>query len=535
MPYLTNLLPLAAGALFCFGHPSFIAEKGLPIFPILGLSLFFLTIGLKNKKRDLINVFLFGAAINIIAFYWIPQTITTFGRIPYPISFVLFLLFSFLVIPFTWISYIICYNGNKFNWIKKIQKNPELVFLLLSFVLTLVEYFTPSQFPIRVGQAWMNFPEILGLAPLFGLPIYSFVTYQLSLNLFSTFRFKKIQKLNLIISFLILISGILLKPVTFQKKTLAKEDTNFNVRIVQANIGNYMKIQSELGQFNSIQEVYNRYFSQSVATTKLDLDLIVWPETSFPQDLNTDRLELNPSSLPPIFKNIISNMQSEMLIGGYDTGKLSNSVNNLQTVYNSAFHFSDNGKYLNVYHKHQLIPFGETLPFGPLTPYLKDYIPGVSFFSRDDKHIIFETRDQFRFIVPICYELLSSQHIRDALNKGTKNQKHPHFIINLTNDSWYGKTAEPYQHLFLAKWRALEFQIPVIRSTNSGITSIFDVDGEESSRLFLGEVKPLDLSIKLVDRVPTLFQKFGILSLGLVFLMLFTIIGLITKLNNRES
>ncbi len=520
MPYLTKLLPLLAGAFFCFGHPSFISEHGFPLFPIIGLSLLFRHISLKDKKQDLISLFIFSAAINITAFYWIPQTITTFGRLPYPVSFFIFLLFSFIVTPFVWTSYLVLFNLKNLKIAKKLHSKPEALILLIAFILTLMEHFTPTQFPVRVGQSWMNLLATLGLAPIFGLPLYSFLTYQFSLSVAHYLRNKKTLKLNTFVPIILILIGIFIRPLTFQEKTLNAKEPNFHIRLVQANIGNYMKVQSELGQFNSLQEVYNRYFSLSMTDTELPLDLIVWPETSFPDDLNTDILEDNPTGLPPIFRNIIAKQETEMLVGGYDTGKLSLSKNGLETVYNSAFHFDEKGDYLNVYHKHQLIPFGETLPFGPITPYLKDHVPGVSFFSKDEIHTIFKTKKGFRFVVPICYELLSPHHIRAALKTGTDLNQHPHMIINLTNDSWYGKTAEPYQHLFLAKWRALEFQVPVVRSTNSGITSVFDIDGEESQRLTLGEVKHLDLNLFLPERTATLYQKYGLLNLAILVILL---------------
>ncbi|RPJ74286.1 MAG: apolipoprotein N-acyltransferase, partial [Alphaproteobacteria bacterium] len=99
----------------------------------------------------------------------------------------------------------------------------------------------------------------------------------------------------------------------------------------------------------------------------------------------------------------------------------------------------------------------------------------------------------------------------------------PQFIINLTNDSWYGDTIEPSQHLYLAKWRALEFNIPLIRSTNTGITTVIFPDGSESARLTYQERKTLDLEMKMFARTDTIFQKFGlwmILSLALSFYLI---------------
>ena len=97
------------------------------------------------------------------------------------------------------------------------------------------------------------------------------------------------------------------------------------------------------------------------------------------------------------------------------------------------------------------------------------------------------------------------------------------FMINLTNDSWYGNTAEPFQHLFLTKWRALEFNIPVIRSTNTGITTVIFPDGSESPMLSISEKSYLDIDLEIAPRAKTIFQKFGIWSFLIIAFILLLI------------
>ena len=95
---------------------------------------------------------------------------------------------------------------------------------------------------------------------------------------------------------------------------------------------------------------------------------------------------------------------------------------------------------------------------------------------------------EYHFLTSICYEALSSSLIRKHLNSV---KSHPSFLVNLTNDSWYGNTSEPEQHLFLSKWRAVEFQMPLIRSANTGISSIISKQGLELKRTKLNEVTNL--------------------------------------------
>ena len=144
----------------------------------------------------------------------------------------------------------------------------------------------------------------------------------------------------------------------------------------------------------------------------------------------------------------------------------------------------------------------------------------VSYFAEGDKFSTFKTKSNISFISVICYEVLFSDFVREFLNK---QKVAPQFLINLTNDSWYGDTAEPFQHLFLAKWRALEFNIPIIRSTNTGITTIIMPDGSEFQRLNYQEKKVLDVELKLHTRTNTIYQTFGlwmILMLALIFYLI---------------
>ena len=120
----------------------------------------------------------------------------------------------------------------------------------------------------------------------------------------------------------------------------------------------------------------------------------------------------------------------------------------------------------------------------------------------------------------ICYEILFSSFVRDYLNAVAEP---PYFMINLTNDSWYGDTAEPYQHLFLAKWRSLEFGLPILRMTNTGITSVLYPDGSESQRLLPFTKGNLDIKLVMQPRSPTLYQRVGIAGIILISFVLFGI------------
>lgn len=296
---------------------------------------------------------------------------------------------------------------------------------------------------------------------------------------------------------------------------------SINVRVVQANIGNFLKIASEKDGKDALQEVIDRYWRLSLITPTKPLDLIIWPETAYPNSFNGA-----DSWIPSVFREIMIKTKAELLIGGYDHHPDKSPFDFIESEYNSAVLMSKQ-KVKSIYHKNILIPFGETLPFGPLNKMIVDIVPTLSLFARGDSTPEMKLRSGHGIITPICYEILESGFTRKLLNE----HAHSDLIINLTNDSWYGATAEPFQHLFLAKWRALEFGKPIIRSTNTGITSVIFPDGAESPRLKTGEEKVLDVEIKLPEHItPTLYQRFGIL---IVFIVMAVLVGL-TFLKKRS-
>jgi apolipoprotein N-acyltransferase len=209
---------------------------------------------------------------------------------------------------------------------------------------------------------------------------------------------------------------------------------------------------------------------------------------------------------------------SEMLIGGYIQDPTKGEFDIIESVFNASV-LMNGTKIKTSYHKNILIPFGETLPFGPFNRQIVSIVPAVSLFARGQGTPLMETKDGHRFVTPICYEILESNYMRTLLNQFGGN----HFIVNHTNDSWYGDTAEPWQHLFLSKWRAVEFRLPIVRSTNTGVSSVIFPDGSESKQLGVGAKNALDVTVPLGDGQATFYQTWGVFPVLIIALVLFLV------------
>lgn len=506
---LSLSLTLGAGGLYALCYPSFLGNGWLPLlFVALPFFLWRLEVA-PTVKSTLLHILMFNMGLNLVGYYWIPHTLREFGQLPYIVSVILGLLFSLILQPHWWLYVLWKKYRPEFQWYS------EKGILITAFVMTLLERYFPQQFPSFAGSPWLNLAPYLGLAPWLGVVAFSFITYWVALETFTQLALKRLRP-QVWIVFMIFILTNALMPLKdkYSEKTLP-------VRIVQANIGNFLKVESERGDTNSFDAIRKTYEDLSTKKNGFSPKLIVWPETAYPNTFFGKN-----SRIDSIFSKIIDETNSEILIGGYDHDPEKDPFDFIETVFNSSILISDH-KFKTAYHKNILIPFGETLPFGPLNRQIVSIVPAVSLFARGVGTPEMTTKEGFKFVTPICYEILESNYMRTLLNQYGNN----HLIINHTNDSWYGDTAEPYQHLFLSKWRALEFKLPIVRSTNTGITSVIYPDGSESKRLDIGQTDVLDVNVPVGTGEATFYQLYGVYPVVGIFLL---ILGITWFRENRK-
>lgn len=506
-----------SGCLYALGFPSILGES-LLVTPIISLVILFKYLFAEKKLRKLLLKSLtFFVGFNLTGYYWIAATITEFGAIPLPISILINTLFSLIVMPYMWIGTLFFYYFNN----RGLSIKNGLSVICLAIFFTLLEIFIPQQFDSFLGSPWIYFSKYLGFASFGGVYLYSFFSFIIIFEILKFIHSKKFSKINIIFTILF----IVLNPLIIEKKSTLKE--RLNIRVVQANISNYLKIESENGSYATSSQVIEKYKDLSLKEFK-NLDLIIWPETAYPYSIIPSKSKIIDTMVPDVFKEISKRMDAQIIFGGYETV---HTRNLFMSDYNTAFHISKDGNLLKTYNKQILIPFGETLPFGSLNKFLAPLIKNISFFATGAKFTQFNLKKKIKAMATICYEILKPDYVRTYLNNINNDVD---LMINLTNDSWYGKTQEPFQHLFLSKWRAVEFNIPIIRSTNTGITSVIYSDGTESKRTNLFNSENLDLSLKLYERKDTFFYKYGIITLYLFFLIGLIINYLGAKLNENH-
>ena len=122
---------------------------------------------------------------------------------------------------------------------------------------------------------------------------------------------------------------------------------------------------------------------------------------------------------------------------------------------------------INEYNKIKLVPFGEFVPFRGFIKFMEIIAGSIDFAMGDGQRIV-NLNNQLSFIPAICYEIIFFWKLINDENNNAD------FIINLTNDSWFGQLSGPYQHFYLARLRAAEFNKPLIRVSNNGISAVID-------------------------------------------------------------
>jgi apolipoprotein N-acyltransferase len=168
--------------------------------------------------------------------------------------------------------------------------------------------------------------------------------------------------------------------------------------------------------------------------------------------------------------------------------------------YNSFYAFGPGARVLATYDKFHLVPFGEYLPFEPWLKALgvSQIAGGASSFSAGPGPKTLSVPGVPPFGPLICYEVIFPGAV--------VGESRPQWLLNLTDDSWFGPDAGPEQHLMIARVRAIEEGLPVVRAANSGISGVIDSYGEVRSRLDLDRRGVLDARLP-TSLAPTFYAR----------------------------
>lgn len=420
------------------------------------------------KKDDLRSVALGGwitsFVLTLIGFNWMTFLFHEFAHMPWPIAFIAMLLFAAIAHFYVPLIGILWHLGRK-KW--KWQGSTQLA--LLALITVIIEYFYWTLFKWNFGYTWYSSGlPIYHLAEWIGFAGLSTVTILLNVPLLLFWRNRK-ERLGKW-----LVGGTLIAFVALNlighwiQSQVPKPDKMVRPLLVQANIGNLQKQAAELGRgFRSeILQKYLRLTQEGVEQARVtgqEPDFVMWPETAFPSTMGKD---YRFRRLPRDLRRFQFDLQIPMVIGAY-----SRDPKNLLAT-NSIFSLDKDGNFIgDHYSKSILLMFGEYIPGESIYPEIRNWLPPTGHFSPGPGPNLLLRQGELKIGPQICYESLFPEFTRSLANLGAQ------VIVNVTNDSWYGTWQEPYQHMYMTLARAVEYRRPVLRVTNTGISTVALADG----------------------------------------------------------
>ena len=252
--------------------------------------------------------------------------------------------------------------------------------------------------------------------------------------------------------------------------------SNVKLRIVQANIPQSLKWDAK-EKFNGFKKHIDLMQKQGLD----NINIVIFPESGIPYYVNE-----NPVLISDIGRLL---PEKTILLTGGLRGQ--GDEKNWQ-AWNSLFAINHEGKIIAQYDKHHLVPFGEFIPFRNILP-LENIAGGIGDFSRGAGAETLFVGDYPPFSPLICYEAVFPDETTDKTGRAK-------WLIQITNDAWFGISSGPYQHLQMARVRAVEQGLPLVRAANTGISAIFDPLGRMVVSLPLGKDGVIDAYLPLGAR-----------------------------------
>ncbi|HEX2591690.1 MAG TPA: apolipoprotein N-acyltransferase [Rhizomicrobium sp.] len=289
-------------------------------------------------------------------------------------------------------------------------------------------------------------------------------------------------------------------PTTFVPKVV--------LRIVQPNIPQAEKY---LPQY--VDRNWNRLLDLSRVQNGVTPTHIIWPESAPPFLLQRSAVSLDEISL-------LTAQGAVLMTGAVRADELPDGH---RRFYNSFFIFGGSAQLIGVYDKFHLVPFGEYLPLEPLLSALGiTKLVGIGSFASGQGPRTFHIPGAPPVGPLICYEAIFPNAV--------VSEPRPAWLVNVSDDSWFGPWAGPKQHLLIARVRAIEEGLPIVRGTNTGISAVIDPLGRVTASLGLDHEGVLDA--RLPDAIaPTPYARFG----DLLFILMLATCALVYVVRTQRK
>lgn len=406
-------------------------------------------------RRAALAGWVFGLAHFGSSFYWVYYSLHDFGGAPAALAVTIAIVFAaVLAVYFLGLASAVAYFSRR-------VRSAYLCLFLYPSLWVFGEYLRGVLF---TGFPWNSIGQALVGTPLAGiLPVAGgvggswfavFLAGCITLALSS-------RSLRVVAGTAFVLTSLVIWASSMIEWT-AKSGDRLKVALVQANITQDLKFSRE--NFRHIVDTY-----RDLTQEALDVDLVIWPETALP--VYYDLLEKD-ALLTPVYERI-HKAGGELVLGAFVRDQDGDVYNAVVTA----------GPQPQVYRKRHLVPLGEYFPLRSLLQFADSLIsiPMSDLRAGDDRPLLRIGRHDVG--VSICYEVSFAREMADALPWAD-------YLINVSNDSWFGDSLAPHQHLQIARLRALEAGRPMARATSTGISAVIDHRGNlvASSEQFAKQV-----------------------------------------------
>jgi len=478
--------------------------------------------------------FIAGFVFYIGVIYWVVIAMTKYGGMPFIVSLtVLILLSGYLAIYVSLFTFLLSYFSNQ-------QRYILAPFLWVALELIRAHFLTG--FPwASLGYSQFKTLPVIQIADVTGVYGVSFIIVMVNaaialfiesitplhppLNKGGSGGVRQFATRYMLATAILLISFSIYGfwRINLFNSELKTQNSKLKVALIQGNIEQDMKWDERYQN-----EVFDAHVNLTMQASLDKPDLIVWPESATPFYFQADR------NFRSKMIELAQRGGSFILFGtpGYEI------TDGKNVPYNRAYLLSPHGDVAGKYDKIHLVPFGEYVPLRKILFFIDKMVVGIGDFQSGEEYTIFKTQNsrptfagvpktQNSFGVLICFEVIFPDLVRRFVKNGAE------FLVNITNDGWYGKTAASPQHIAMVAFRAVENRVPVVRAANTGISGIIEPTGNIKKETDIFVRTHISGEIKTGSTVKTFYTQYGdvfaYLCVAVTLLLFFLSKGLTLK------
>jgi apolipoprotein N-acyltransferase len=395
---------------------------------------------------------------------WIPHTMITYGGVPTAVSYGILLLL---------VAYVGLYVGVfTAGWAWCLRRWPRGMILIVPALWVALEWIRAqalSGFPwASLGYSqYLNRPviQIAEFAGVYGVSFALVLGNVVSAQLLYGILHRRWKGVGLPCALAVLCLAAVWGYGGWRLhqtlKAAGSAPADLGVALLQGNIAQDLKWDRAARE--AIFSIYRRLTLDAAADP--EVDLIVWPEAATPFFFANDGAFQARQLL-------LAQEAGRPLLFGSPTYARDGDQD---VMYNSAFLVGSDATVRGRYDKIHLVPFGEYIPLRRLLFFLDKLVQGIGDFRSGETYTVMAI-PRGRLAVLICFEVIFPDLVRHFVRHGAQ------FLVNITNDAWFGYSPASYQHLSMVVFRAVENRLPIVRAANTGISAVIDPTGRLSQQ-----------------------------------------------------